>query len=124
MSESTNQGKNDCPVTETHRTPIAHGDRIASLPAFARDLLWAIDRRGPSKGVALKSEIERYYAQPQNHGRVYPNLDRLIDDGLVAKVARDKRTNEYALTELGEEVLDGRRAWIDGNEDSEKAGDS
>ena len=116
MSESANQGKNDCPQTETYRHPTHHGDTFADLPAFARDMLWAIDRRGPSKGVALKNEIERYYGEPQNHGRVYPNLNRLVDDGLLEKTARDKRTNEYALTEHGEAVLEARRAWIDGDE--------
>lgn len=115
MSESANQGKNDCPPTETHH-PRNHGDVLADLPAFARDLLWAIDRRGPSKGVALKNEIEAYYGEPQNHGRVYPNLNDLVDEGLVAKAARDKRTNEYALTDHGAAVLEARRAWIDGEE--------
>jgi len=118
MSESANQGKNDCPPTETHH-PRNHGDVLADLPAFARDLLWAIDRRGPSKGVALKNEIEAYYGEPQNHGRVYPNLNDLVDEGLVAKTARDKRTNEYALTDHGAAVLAARRAWIDGDGEGE-----
>jgi DNA-binding PadR family transcriptional regulator len=117
MSESANQGKNDCPQTESHRHPIAHGEILADLPAFARDLLWAIDRRGPSKGVALKHEIESYYGESQNHGRVYPNLNRLVDEGLLEKTARDRRTNEYALTEHGEAVLAARRAWINGNDE-------
>jgi DNA-binding PadR family transcriptional regulator len=118
MSESANQGQNDCPQTQSNRYHD-HGDIFADLPAFVRDMLWAIARRGPSKGVTLKNEIEAYYGEPQNHGRVYPNPNRLVDDGLVEKGTRDKRTNEYALTEHGEAVLEARRAWMNGDDEED-----
>ena len=45
-----------------------------------------------------------------NHGRLYPNLDDLVDDGLLKKGEQDKRTNYYVLTDAGRDRLAARRA--------------
>ncbi|ELZ20434.1 PadR family transcriptional regulator [Natrinema limicola JCM 13563] len=34
-------------------------------------------------GLAIKRELEDYYGTEVNHGRLYPNLDELVDLGLV-----------------------------------------
>ena len=78
-----------------------------SLTGFQRDLLSAIQSEvGAAYGLACKRQVDAWYGVEQNHGRLYPNLDTLVDHGLVDKSELDKRTNQYALTEGGKAVLD------------------
>ncbi|MFC7325940.1 helix-turn-helix transcriptional regulator, partial [Halorubrum rutilum] len=44
-------------------------------------------------------------------GRLYPNLDTLVEKGLVEKSQRDKRTNEYATTRRGSREIEARAGW-------------
>ncbi|WP_331234278.1 PadR family transcriptional regulator [Natronorarus salvus] len=81
------------------------------LTAFQRDLLMVIAGLGDPHGLAIKDELEEYYDDEIHHGRLYPNLDALVEKGLVAKGSRDKRTNEYTLTERGERELSARQEW-------------
>ncbi|NUC74983.1 helix-turn-helix transcriptional regulator [Haloterrigena sp. SYSU A558-1] len=95
---------------------MAQADRSAmraapNLTAFQRDLLFVIASIGPAKGLAVKEELSDYYAAEINHGRLYPNLDTLVDSGYVEKGQMDKRTNSYELTPAGERVLESRRQW-------------
>ena len=46
-----------------------------------------------------------------HHGRLYPNLDTLVDKGLVEKGQRDRRTNFYSLTRRGRREIEARREW-------------
>ena len=43
--------------------------------------------------------------------RLYPNLDTLVDKGLVEKGQRDRRTNFYTLTRRGSREIDARAEW-------------
>jgi len=89
---------------------------LADLSAFQRDVLWTLAKDGASKGLAVKGSLEDYYAENVNHGRLYPNLDSLVDHGLVAKSQRDRRTNEYQLTDAGRAALADRLDWQDTDE--------
>jgi len=62
-------------------------------------------------GLAIKRELESYYGGEVNHGRLYPNLDDLVEFGLVEKSELDKRTNQYELTEDGYEALLEQFEW-------------
>jgi DNA-binding PadR family transcriptional regulator len=42
---------------------------------------------------------------------LYPNLDALVDKGLVEKGKFDRRTNYYAETQRGHRELEARRNW-------------
>jgi DNA-binding PadR family transcriptional regulator len=44
-----------------------------------------------------------------HHGRLYPNLDTLVDKGLVEKGQKDRRTNVYSITNRVQRELDARR---------------
>jgi DNA-binding PadR family transcriptional regulator len=63
-------------------------------------------------GLAVKRQLEAYYGSEVNHGRLYPNLDELTELGLVEKSALDKRTNQYALSDTGYEVLLDKIDWL------------
>ncbi len=77
------------------------------LTAFQNNIL-VILAKEPMYGLKIKRELEAYYGTEVNHGRLYPNLDELVDLGLVEKSELDKRTNQYSLTDDGyDAVLDG-----------------
>ena len=81
------------------------------LTGFQRDLLYVLAGLETPHGLALKDELETYYENEVHHGRLYPNLDTLVNKGLVSKGARDDRTNEYTLTRRGRREINARRDW-------------
>ena len=81
------------------------------LTGFQRDLLYAIAGQEQPHGLAIKEELEEYYEKEIHHGRLYPNLDTLVEKGLVEKGEYDKRTNYYQMTRRGERELEARRDW-------------
>ncbi|MFC7008361.1 PadR family transcriptional regulator [Halalkalicoccus salilacus] len=62
-------------------------------------------------GLAIKDELEEYYGTEINHGRLYPNLDEIAEDGLIEKRSLDTHTNQYELTEDGYETIRARLDW-------------
>ena len=83
------------------------------LTGFQRDLLTVIGGLEKPHGLAVKDELEDYYETEIHHGRLYPNLDTLVDKGLVEKGEKDRRTNAYRITRRGRRELEDRRAWED-----------
>ncbi|GGM75291.1 PadR family transcriptional regulator [Halarchaeum rubridurum] len=86
-------------------------DIVNDLTGFQRDLLYVIASLDDPHGLAIKEELEEYYETEVHHGRLYPNLDTLVEKGLVDKGEIDKRTNSYALTRRGRRELEARREW-------------
>ena len=87
------------------------------LHAFQRDCLRVVATLGEPKGLAVKERLSTFYGEEVNHGRLYPNLDALVDEGLVQKGTKDKRTNSYALTDWGQTVLEARDDLLQGGVD-------
>ena len=83
---------------------------VRDLTAFQRNILMILSEE-PMYGLAIKRELESYYRTEVNHGRLYPNLDELVDLGLVEKSELDKRTNQYELTEAGFEAVLDQIEW-------------
>lgn len=81
------------------------------LTGFQRDLLYVIGGLNGPHGLALKDELEEYYEKEVHHGRLYPNLDTLVNKGLVEKREKDQRTNIYTLTRRGRREVQARREW-------------
>lgn len=81
------------------------------LTGFQRDLLIVIAGLDEPNGLEIKDEVEEYYESPINHGRLYPNLDTLVERELVEKTQQDERTNAYRLTNAGWDLLEQRRDW-------------
>ncbi|ELZ38996.1 helix-turn-helix transcriptional regulator [Halorubrum tebenquichense] len=106
-------------TSETNST-LHHTD----LSAFQIDLLTVCARLEQSKtnvkGLAIKEGLQDIYGEEINHGRLYPNLDELADEGLIGKDEKkiDDRTNSYRVTSRGFELLAQRRdhltAAVDG----------
>ncbi|MFT4932732.1 MAG: DNA-binding PadR family transcriptional regulator [Natronomonas sp.] len=80
------------------------------LTAFQKNIL-VILAEEPMYGLAIKRELEEYYGSEVNHGRLYPNLDDLVEMGLVEKSELDKRTNQYELTDDGFDAVLDQLEW-------------
>lgn len=89
---------------------------LADLTGFQRDLLNAIAATGGTPdaiddscpyGLAVKRQIEEWRGYEINHGRLYPNLDALVDAGYVSKHKHDRRTNGYRVTKKGVDAIVG-----------------
>ena len=96
---------------------VQKGSPLHDLTAFQRDVLVIIENNDQEEpnGLHLKSELERFYETKIHHGRLYPNLDELVDKGLVYKSSVDGRTNSYSITGRGQRELDSHRSFFDGN---------
>jgi DNA-binding PadR family transcriptional regulator len=92
------------------RTVAEAGHDGRNLTAFQQNILTILSEE-PMYGLAIKRQLEEYYGDEVNHGRLYPNLDDLVEEGLVEKSQLDKRTNEYALTDAGEGAVLDQLEW-------------
>ncbi|WP_336328725.1 PadR family transcriptional regulator [Halovenus sp. HT40] len=81
------------------------------LTGFQRDLLYTVAGQNEPHGLAIKEELEQYYEKEIHHGRLYPNLDTLVEKGLVEKGQKDRRTNVYSVTKRGRRELEARCNW-------------
>lgn len=81
------------------------------LTAFQKNILFVLAEEA-RYGLAIKRELEDYYGEEVNHGRLYPNLDDLVTKGFVEKSELDKRTNEYALTDEGLDAVVDDLGWV------------
>jgi DNA-binding PadR family transcriptional regulator len=81
-----------------------------NLTGFQRDLLYAISSQTKPSGQEIKEILERDVDEVR-HGRLYPNLDTLVENDYVEKGQLDRRTNYYEITEEGKQLLRERREW-------------
>lgn len=81
------------------------------LEIYADEHAVSVQPVSPMYGLAIKRQLDSYYDSEINHGRLYPNLDRLVELEFVEKSELDKRTNQYALTDAGYEVIIDTLGW-------------
>jgi len=88
------------------------------LTGFQRDCIRTIAQLSDPCGLDIKSELEYYYEGEVHHGRLYSNLDQLVEMGLVNKSEKDARTNEYSLTPRGKREVEFQlNEWEDAVEE-------
>ncbi|MFC6955378.1 PadR family transcriptional regulator [Halorubellus litoreus] len=81
------------------------------LTSFQYNILVILTSLDEVSGRHLKQELEESVESPLPHGRLYRNLDTLVDKHLVDKGTIDGRTNAYAITEQGEDAIRERLQW-------------
>ena len=81
------------------------------MTGFQRDLLYIVAGLEGPKGLEIKDELKEVYEGEIHHGRLYPNLDNLVEKGLIDKDEIDGRTNAYRVTRRGRREIDARREW-------------
>jgi hypothetical protein len=84
------------------------------LSTFKQLIVYAVAQNGGTPdakpemcpyGLAVKDQLEAWLDEDVNHGRLYPNIDELVDYGYVEKHELDKRTNGLRLTEAGVDAI-------------------
>lgn len=95
--------KNDVVRTESD----GGSKRLIGLVDFRRDILLALAYSGPTHGQGLVDVLGSLRSEKTNDGRFYPNLNALVDGGLVEKRENehDNRSHEYALSNRGREAV-------------------
>ena len=83
---------------------------LESLNGFQRDLLTVIAANEGETGLTLKEEVEEARGEGITRGRLYRNLDILVDEGCVEK-RKSKGKNSYYLTTEGRERLEDDLRW-------------
>lgn len=83
------------------------------LTGFQRDVLYVAAGKDEPNGLTIKDALDEYYESEIHHGRLYPNLDELVDKGLIEKGQIDRRTNSYEVTQRGRREINARREWED-----------
>ncbi|GAA0539426.1 helix-turn-helix transcriptional regulator [Halorubrum ejinorense] len=109
-------GSNDAGRIDADHETREQLREFAALTAFQRDILQTLANEEDQEayGLRIKRQLEALYGTEVNHGRLYPNLDTLVEADLVAKSALDKRTNNYALTDAAVEILNEWQSWGQG----------
>ena len=87
---------------------------MKDFTGFQRDILVVISGGGKPSGAEISQSLSDYYDGDVMGGRLYPNLDTLVENRMIKKGKKDDRTNEYSLTKRGQRELDARREWEDG----------
>jgi len=85
---------------------------MLGLSSFQIHMLFVISGNEKPHGLAIKSALNDVIEDEVNHGRLYPNLDELVDDGYIEKGDIDRRTHYYETTEYGERKLDEYIDWL------------
>jgi DNA-binding MarR family transcriptional regulator len=110
-SESpTPQERSDVQPTTDHTDLTAFQLRmLAVIAGHERDIYGG---RHLTYGLSIKRALKDVDGKEIKSSRLYPNLNDLVDDGLVAKRELDKRTNGYELTDAGEHLLREHVQWL------------
>lgn len=80
------------------------------LSGFQRDLLFVVGLEEPN-GQELLDEMAASLSEDTRSGRLYTDLNDLVERGLLEKDRKDGRTNLYTLTERGRRTLEARHEW-------------
>lgn len=95
-------------MSVTEQPPSKFGDQLTALQ---RDIICVLSGCGGANGEEVKRELEDYYESAVHKGRVYPNLDVLVEYGLVSSSRVSGRENRYELTDAGRRARDIHWSW-------------
>lgn len=85
---------------------------LVDLSAFQRDVLVvARDHEDGPIGLDIMRDLEAAGWAEVQHGRLYPNLDELVEKGLLSKKPKDKRSNRYEITDRGRREIQHDAEW-------------
>jgi len=92
----------DAPTTDRHLDePPEQARDGRHLTGFQQNILLVLlDRGGAAYGLAIKRDLETptYYNEEVNHGRLYPNLDQLVEHNLIEKSEHVASRNVVRVT--------------------------
>jgi len=84
---------------------------MKEITGFRRDILYTLLGTDEPSGAEINEMLEDHYSGTVYHGRLYDNLDTLIERDFVVKSQIDGRTNSYKLTDKGERAILDHHNW-------------
>jgi len=81
------------------------------LTGFQRDLLTVTAGIEEPHGLAIKDELEDYYEKEIHHGRLYPNLDTLVEKRTGRKRRERPPYQRLHRHQEGQREIEARRKW-------------
>ena len=82
------------------------GVRWFDLNSSKRDLLVEIYQLDQPSGQDIRHRMKAEHNEDVDHGRLYPNLNDLVDVGLLDKGEQDLRSNYYQITNDGQRLVE------------------
>jgi len=82
------------------------GVRWFDLTGFERDLIVEIHQMEQPSGQDILDRLEAEHGEVVTTGQLYPNLDDLVDYGLLNKGEQNRRTNYYEVTNDGRRLVE------------------
>ena len=94
-----------CIYKQGNKYAVYREQCMHDLTGFQRDPLYVIAGADQPSGQDVKEEVEQYYSTEINHGRLYPNIDWLVDEGFLEKSKRDTSYFKHMVTLFPLEIL-------------------
>ena len=82
------------------------GVRWFDLNNSKRDLLVEIYQLDQPSGQDIRGRMKAEHGEDVKHGRLYPNLNDLVDLGLLDKGEQNLRSNYYQITNDGQRLVE------------------
>lgn len=95
-----------------------HTPTLTNMSSFNINVLFIIAELGEPSGAEILERIKHISDVDANHGRLYPNLDQLSDQGYIVKGSRSRRTNYYTLTDKAINEMNSHVSWQQSKLDS------
>ena len=89
------------------------GVRWSDLNGSSRDLLVEIYQLDQPSGQDIRGRMEAEHGEEVTHGRLYSNLNDLVDVGLLDKGELDLRTNYYQITNDGQRLVEDTARYFE-----------
>ena len=89
------------------------GVRWSDLNGSKRDLIVEIYQLDQPSGQDIRRRMEAEHAEEVTHGRLYSNLNDLVDVGLLDKGELDLRTNYYQITKDGQRLVEDTARYFE-----------
>ena len=89
------------------------GVRWSDLNGSSRDLLVEIYQLDQPSGQDIRGRMEAEHGEEVTHGRLYSNLNDLVDVGLLDKGELDLRTNYYQITKDGQRLVEDTARYFE-----------
>ena len=82
------------------------GVRWFDLNSSKRDLIVEIYQLDQPSGQDIRHRMKAEHNEDVDHGRLYPNLNDLVDLGLLDKGEQNLRSNYYQITNVGQRLVE------------------
>jgi len=89
------------------------GVRWSDLNGSKRDLLVEIYQLDQPSGQDIRHRMEAEHDEEVTRGRLYSNLNDLVDVGLLDKGELDLRTNSYQITNDGQRLVEDTARYFE-----------